>query len=148
MVVIAAAVGVLSGVAGSVASSLVPRLPTGPTIVLVLSVVVAVSMLFAPGRGLMWRAIRLGRLRRRPDQEPVLIHLYALSLQHEENPDHGHNVAVLRTMSQQGADIDGALNRLAARGLARCNESGLWAPTEIGRREALKILDRESEDGR
>lgn len=148
MVLGAAAVGVFSGVAGSVASSLIPRLPTGPTIVLVLSVVVAGSMLFAPGRGLVWRAIRLGRLRRRPDQEPVLMHLFALSLQHEEDPDHGHNVAVLRTMNQPDADIDGALERLANRGLARRTAAGLWAPTKIGRREARKILDRESEEGR
>jgi manganese/zinc/iron transport system permease protein len=148
MVAIAAAVGVVSGVAGSVASSLVPRLPTGPTIVLVLSVVVAGSMLVAPDRGLVWRAIRLGRLRRAPDQEPVLMHLFALSLQHENDPDHGHSVAVLRTMSRQDTDVSGALDRLAVRGLARPTAAGLWAPTEVGRREARKILDRESEDGR
>jgi len=148
MVVIAAAVGVFSGVTGSVASSLVPHLPTGPTIVLVLSCVVAVSMLLAPGRGLVWRAVRLGRLRRAPTQEPVLIHLFALSLQHENDPRHGHSVAVLRTMSQRDVDVEGALDRLAARGLARRTEAGLWAPTEIGRREARMILDRESEDGR
>jgi manganese/zinc/iron transport system permease protein len=148
MVVIAAAVGVFSGVAGSVASSLLPRLPTGPTIVLVLSGVVAVSMLLAPGRGLVWRAIRLGRLRGRPNREPVLMHLFALSLQHNEDPDHGHSVAVLRTMSQPKADIEGALDQLAARGLARRTTAGLWAPTEIGRREAGKILDRESKAGR
>jgi manganese/zinc/iron transport system permease protein len=148
MVVIAAAVGVVSGVAGSAASSLVPRLPTGPTIVVVLSVIVAGSIVFAPGRGLVGRAIRLGRLRRAPEQEPVLMHLFALSLQHANDPEHGHSVAVLRTMSQPDSDVDGALDRLAARGLARRTVTGLWAPTEIGRREASRILDRETEHER
>jgi len=54
----------------------------------------------------------------------------------------------LRTMSQQDVDVAGALDRLEARGLARRTDSGLWSPTEIGRREAREILDRESEDGR
>jgi Mn-dependent DtxR family transcriptional regulator len=75
------------------------------------------------------------------------MHLYALSLQHEDEPGHGHSVAVLRTMSQHDADVDGALSRLADRGLARRTEAGLWAPSELGRREARKILERELEDG-
>jgi manganese/zinc/iron transport system permease protein len=143
MVIIAAGVGVVSGVAGSVASSVVPRLPTGPTIVLVLSALVVVSIVFAPKRGLLWQGIRLGRLRRAPEQEPVLMHLYALSLQHENEPEHGHGVAVLKTMSPADADVDGALRRLAAKGLARQSRPGLWAPTEVGRREARKVLDDE-----
>jgi manganese/zinc/iron transport system permease protein len=147
MVMISAGVGVFSGVVGSIASSLVPRLPTGPTIVLVLSAVVAVSILAAPRRGLVWRAVRLGRLRRAPDSEPVLMHLFALSLQHREDPDHGHGVAVLQTMSPPGTDVVQALDRLAARGLASRNASGQWAPTEVGRSEAQKILDRQAEPG-
>lgn len=145
MVVIAAAIGVVSGVAGAVTSSLTPRLPTGPTIVLMLSAVVAVSILAAPQRGLVWRAIRLGRLRRMPDQEPVLMHLYALALQHPDDVEHGHGEAVLRTMSPPGSDVRGALERLADQGLARRTAGGLWTPTTVGRRQAQRVLDRESE---
>jgi manganese/zinc/iron transport system permease protein len=144
MVLIAAAIGVVSGVAGALLSSLTPRLPTGPTIVLILSAAVAVSILGAPGRGLVWRAVRLGRLRRAGEQEPVLIHLYALSLQHPEDPEHGHGEAVLRTMSPPGANVRDALERLAVKGLARRTETGLWTPSEIGRRQAERILERET----
>jgi manganese/zinc/iron transport system permease protein len=147
MVIIAAAIGTFSGVAGSVASSLVPKLPTGPTIVLVLSSLVGVSLLAAPGRGLVWRWLRLGRLRQAPGQEPVLMHLYALSLQHEDDPEHGHTLAVLRTMSPVDIDVVGALDRLSDRGLARQTDPGQWAPTAIGRREALRILEDEAENG-
>ncbi len=144
MVAIAALVGTFSGVAGSVASSLVPKLPTGPTIVLILSSVVLVSLLAAPRRGLVWRWLRLGRLLRVPGQEPVLMHLYALSLQHEDDPEHGHTLAVLRTMSPQDIDVPGALERLSNRGLARVTDTGEWAPTAIGRREAQRILGDEA----
>ncbi len=143
MVALAAAIGVFSGVAGSVASSLVPRLPTGPTIVLVLSVVVIGSIVAAPQRGLLWRYLRLGRLHRAPDLDPVLMHLYALSLQHADDPDHGHSLAVLRTMSPRDAEVAVALESLANRGLARRTDDGLWAPTPIGRREAQKVLEQE-----
>jgi manganese/zinc/iron transport system permease protein len=145
MVTIAAGIGVFSGVAGSVASAVIPRLPTGPTIVVVLSIAVAVSLVGAPHRGLLWRWLRLGDFRRRADLDPVLMHLYALSLQHEDDPEHGHSVAVLRTMSPAGVDVAGSLEDLADRGLALRNRDGLWAPTPIGRREARRRVERESE---
>jgi manganese/zinc/iron transport system permease protein len=143
MVVLAAAIGVFSGVAGSLLSSFVPRLPTGPTIVLVLSCIVVISLALAPRRGLLWRWLKLGRLRAAADLDPVLMHLYALSRQHPDEPEHGHSVAVLRTMSPVDANIDAALEGLADRGLARRTSAGAWAPTPIGRREAQRILDRE-----
>lgn len=147
MVALAAVVGTACGVAGAAVSSLVPRMPTGPTIVLLLSAIVVVSLLVAPERGVVWRWLRLGRLREAPQLDPVLIHLYALSLQHQENPEHGHSVAVLRTMSPRDADVSGALAGLASRGLARQTSGGLWAPTEFGRREARRTLE-EGEEGR
>lgn len=65
MVALAAAFGAASGVTGAVVSSSVERLPTGPTIVLVASVIVALSFAFAPGRGLVARTILQRRSNRR-----------------------------------------------------------------------------------
>jgi len=144
MVAIAAAVGVFSGVSGSVLSSYVPRLPTGPTIVLVLSTIFVVSLFMAPHRGLLWRSLRFGALRMAPDLDPVLMHLYALSHQHPDDPEHGHKVAVIQTMSPRNAKIEAALDRLADSGLAQGTADGGWALTPIGRREAQRILDREA----
>jgi manganese/zinc/iron transport system permease protein len=144
MVSIAAAIGIFSGVTGSLFSSYIPRLPTGPTIVLVLSAIVVVSLFLAPQRGLLWRSLRFGGLRTAPDLDPVLMHLYALSRQHLDDPEHGHPVAVIRTMSLPGANVVAALERLADRGLAQRTADGGWAPTAIGRREAQRILDRET----
>ncbi len=55
MVVLAALFGALSGVTGTVFSSLIPKLPTGPAIVVAISVIVGISLLFAPGRGVLAR---------------------------------------------------------------------------------------------
>lgn len=55
MVMLSAFFGAASGVAGTAASSLVPKLPTGPAIVVCVSVIVIISVLFAPGRGVLNR---------------------------------------------------------------------------------------------
>jgi manganese/zinc/iron transport system permease protein len=145
MVVLSAGIGVLSGVSGAVLSSLVPRLPTGPTIVLVLSAIVVLALVFAPGRGLLWRWIRLGRLQPSAALDPVLMHLYALAQQHPDDPNHGHGLAVLRTMSPAGTDLERALADLEDRGLVQAVGHRLWAPTPIGRREAERTLAQQVE---
>lgn len=65
MALLAALFGALAGVGGALLSASVARLPTGPTVVVLDSAIVAVSLLLAPNRGLLWRTIRHRRERRR-----------------------------------------------------------------------------------
>lgn len=58
MVTLSALFGAVSSVAGTAVSSLVPKLPTGPAIVVCVSIIVMVSVLFAPGRGILHRLYR------------------------------------------------------------------------------------------
>ena len=62
MVALAAGIGAGTGVAGAVASASVAHLPTGPTIVLCMGAVVAISFLVAPRRGLLFRWLRRSRM--------------------------------------------------------------------------------------
>ena len=64
MIVVSAGFGMASGVLGAVSSSLVDRLPTGPMIVLFASMLVIISLLLAPGRGLIWN-VQTRRVRAR-----------------------------------------------------------------------------------
>jgi len=63
MVVLAGAIGGLSGVVGTLASAGAEDTPTGPAIVLVATVAAVVSILFAPRRGVVWRGARRFRER-------------------------------------------------------------------------------------
>jgi manganese/zinc/iron transport system permease protein len=54
MVFLSALLGALSGATGATISSTTERMPTGPTIVVVVSLIVLFSLLFAPNRGLLW----------------------------------------------------------------------------------------------
>ncbi len=54
MIVISALFGALSGIGGALVSVSESRLPTGPMIILVLTLIVAVSFMFGSARGLVW----------------------------------------------------------------------------------------------
>jgi manganese/zinc/iron transport system permease protein len=58
MVILASAFGAISGVLGTIISSSIENMPTGPSIVLVISLIVIVSIFLAPNRGLVWKKIR------------------------------------------------------------------------------------------
>lgn len=58
MVSLSSLFGMISGVIGTALSSLIPKLPTGPAIVICISTIVIISVLFAPGRGIFHRMIR------------------------------------------------------------------------------------------
>lgn len=53
MVMLSAFFGAVSGIFGTIASSLVPKLPTGPAIVVCISCIVIISVLSAPNRGII-----------------------------------------------------------------------------------------------
>lgn len=55
MVLLSAVFGAVSGIAGTAVSSMMAKLPTGPAIVVCVSLIVVVSVLFAPGRGVLHR---------------------------------------------------------------------------------------------
>jgi manganese/zinc/iron transport system permease protein len=78
MVMISAALGAASGAGGAWISALRLRMPTGPLIVLTSSAILAVSLLVAPRRGVLWRHVRRLRNRRRVRIENLLKDLWRL----------------------------------------------------------------------
>jgi manganese/zinc/iron transport system permease protein len=136
MMLLAALFGAGAGISGAILSATTPRLPTGPTIVICAAVLVMVSMLFAPERGLVvawWK----GRQRRASLQEIGLLeNLYTLALQHADSPHHPHPPATLETMTLRPESVVRELGALAARGWVEEYEAGLWALTPEGLRVA------------
>ena len=74
LLVVAGLVGAAVGTAGSLIST-AASVPTGPVIVMVGFTVAMAAILFAPGRGVVWRAGQTVRDRRRANNEGVLIDL-------------------------------------------------------------------------
>ena len=144
MVPLAGVLGAAAGVGGAIASSSVERLPTGPTIVVFLSVLVAVSVAFAPRRGVVWDWARQRRNRRRIQTDATLRDLHALAAHHED-PEHGHPVGVLQAMRGGEGSASRSLEALGAQGLARRVEGGGWTITPAGVRESERRASEEDE---
>ena len=144
MVILGGLFGALAGVTGTLISGSLERLPTGPMIVVCVSLIVLFSMLFATNRGLVWNWIRARRNAHKLRAQAVLADLNTLALQHPDQ-QHGHSVAVLRAMSTNPDGVSYALHQLQQRGQAREMGHEIWALTDAGLAEANQVLDNETE---
>ena len=138
MVGLAAAFGALSGVGGALVSGAAANLPTGPTIVLCMGVVVLGSLLLAPNRGLLWAWWRDRRTSQRLRRERVLCALYSLARKHDR-PDHPHEAATLDAMVGDAPSTTYVLRQLRAQGLVAQTPDGRWHLTPEGTEQARPL---------
>ncbi|TFG89383.1 MAG: metal ABC transporter permease [Hyphomicrobiales bacterium] len=141
MVVLSALIGMVSGVMGAVISALGRGLPTGPLIVLAASAIVLISILFAPGRGVVWDALARARERRSLRGRQVLTTLLQLAREHGD-PEYPAEQGMLDAYHRLGTRA--VLDRLAARGLVTAaahmpGEGGHWILTPTGQAEAQRL---------
>ncbi|MFP4125681.1 MAG: metal ABC transporter permease [Alphaproteobacteria bacterium] len=150
MVVLAAVTGVVAGVAGALVSAVGANLATGPLIVLAASALVVVSILTAPGRGVLWEQVARLRARRALRGRQVLTTLYELAEEHAD-PHYPAERGTLDTF--HGLDTRAALGRLERRGLVERvdhmpDEGPHWELTDAGRREARRTRGEVEAEGR
>jgi manganese/zinc/iron transport system permease protein len=139
--------GALAGVSGALISAYAARMPTGPTIVLCLTVIVVGSLILAPNRGVLWAWVRQHRQSRELRSRIVLGDLYWLSQQHE-GVDHGHSQATLEAMSAGRVAVDHGLEDLERAGLAEKTSDENWVLTEKGRNQAIRDLANDQQEQR
>lgn len=143
MVILGGLFGALAGVSGTLISGSAEKLPTGPVIVLCMSIIVMFSMLFATNRGLVWNWFRNLHNRRSLRAQAVLSDLNTLAMQHP-NQERGHSSAVLRSMSTNPDGVSLALQQLKEKGLAQELGKDAWALTSAGLDEAGKTEEKEA----
>ena len=141
MILLSSMFGALAGIGGAFLSSTLERLPTGPTIVLCMSILVLLSILFATNRGLIWRWLKEQKNRQQLQVDAVLSDLYILAQQHE-NIDHGHPIEVLRAMSIGHGGVDRTLRELQKDKMVDQKEDGNWRLTRNGLQAAKRIVER------
>ena len=144
MVVLAALFGAISGVSGAIVSSTGTGLSTGPVIVLAVSLIVFISFLFAPNRGLVWNWLRQQRNRHQLRRKTILSDLYYLGQQHDD-PKHGHSIEVLRAMNAGRKGVAHTLKTLAEQGLVEETNPGDWILTNAGTAEAQQLLAEQNQ---
>lgn len=139
MVALSALFGALAGVSGALISSSGAGLSTGPVIVLCVSVIVALSLFFAPNRGLIWRWLMQQRNRQRLQTEQVLANLYRLA-SHHQDLRHPHAASALALMTTGAASVRNSLNALRERELVEARPDNQWALTPTGIKEAERVM--------
>lgn len=142
MVILAAGLGIVSGLAGALVSASAQHLATGPLIVLAATAIVVVSLLFARGRGILWEVIRHWHDRRTIGQHQMLTTLYKLAAHHRD-PTYPAEAGMLDSF--HGVRTRRILHRLEQRGLVEAvehmpGEGRHWTLTDAGRDEAERVL--------
>jgi manganese/zinc/iron transport system permease protein len=116
-------------------SSSMQKMPTGPSIVLVISFIVFVSITIAPNRGVFWRYVRQRNYQADINEDQVLLNLYDLAMNHN-NPKHSHNITSIEPMNTQGGkklkQLKYILDSLKDKGLVKEEQFDEWSITDDG----------------
>lgn len=139
MVLLAGAIGAASGVVGALASATVPRLPTGPTIVLASSAVLVVSLLLAPRRGLLWAKVREHRVTARIRRENLLKDLYRLGEARGGWEDFVSRPLLMGVRGQTAPELASSARPLLGSGLLERSGDALRL-SRRGRDEAVRVV--------
>ena len=128
MVILSAVFGAFAGGVGAITSAVDADIPTGPLIVVVAFLLVAVSLTFAPGRGLLWTLLRRVSDRRRFAAQTMLQDLYHYALDHGRADSPAPESFLLGV---RGATARVGLRQLQTRGQAQ-RRNGSWMLTRAG----------------
>ncbi len=145
MVFLAGLFGALSGMLGTLFSTQMENLPTGPMIVLAATCFFLFSLLFSPRRGLLFRLLRYLQLRKTVLQEDVLCALYErLELAPALLVKGCSTASLVEKSGKPPGAIQRALNSLQRKGLVeRCVQSGKqpgWTFTTTGLQHAFQLI--------
>lgn len=136
-VVLAGIFGGVSGALGAYISGVGAQLATGPLIIVAAFVIVVISLLFAPQRGIVWMQRQRIRNNRRFAAQAVLqdIYVYAQSHHCDDAPE-----AIL--LGARGAVARVGLRQLAGKGYIVAH-TGRWQLTPEGKRAAQSYRDNQ-----
>ncbi len=141
MVFLSSLFGVIAGISGSIISTEIKKLPTGPTIVLCVSAIFILSIIIAPARGYLWKWIRNTKNRKQISFEKVILFLYEIAQQHQSFK-HFHSILAIKTMSNKKFGVKKTLFALEKSGWAVQNHLKEWALTQKGYVKATSILEQ------
>ncbi|PVY40844.1 metal ABC transporter permease [Pontibacter virosus] len=139
MLVLAALIGAFSGIAGAFVSYTAPSMPTGPWIVLIVSMIAILSFALAPGRGWVARILRQRRNKTRILEENLLKLLYQLG---ELRQDYGSARSLDELLERRNIPKQEALSglqKLKRQGYLQ-KENQRWLLTPEGEKRGRRVV--------
>ncbi|MCR9252805.1 MAG: metal ABC transporter permease [bacterium] len=139
MIILAAIFGAVSGTAGAYISFVAPSMPTGPWIVMVISIIALTSFFFAPKKGILYKALKRRRIKNLILQENILKMFFQLG---EEAGDFNTGRSVLELQDKRPfrtKELDSGLKRLQLQGYLT-NQNDKWQITSEGQNKGRRIV--------
>lgn len=139
MLLLAAIFGAFSGVSGAYISYVAPSMPTGPWIVMVISIIALTSFFIAPEKGILYKLIRQSKIKKRILSENILKLLYQLG-EMNSNFEEQRNVTQIQAKRpiKTPALVSG-LNRLTKQGFLM-HDKNHWQLTHQGQKKGQRIV--------
>ncbi len=143
MVILAAIIAAVSGVTGVALSAGFENVPTGPAVIVCVSVIAFFSVLFSPN-GFFTLKLKDARSRREIKKDYVLKALHDLALEHDD-PGYAHSERLLALGSEKGFSVKKSLWALQTAGYVESVGEDNWRLTQSGIREVKKLSPLEKD---
>ncbi len=137
MVILAALIAAVSGMTGVALSAGFENVPTGPAVIVCVSVIAFFSVLFSPN-GFFTLRFKDARSRREIKKDYVLKVLHDLALEHDD-PGYAHSERLLALGSEKGFNVKKSLWELQTAGYVEKAGEENWRLTSNGIREVRKF---------
>ena len=129
---------IVSCISGVLFSSSLHRIPTGPSIVICISLIVIISLIISP-KGILTQWIQKKLNTRSIRVESILANLYTLAKTHPDHT-HPHDIQTLRVLG--GVPSSQLLQKLKHEGLIYQHTTHQWGLTDKGIKKAVQLLQR------
>jgi|TARA_B110000196_G_scaffold50137_1_gene40805 manganese/zinc/iron transport system permease protein len=138
MLILSAIIGSASGWLGATVSALVPRMPTGPVIVLICGFLFVVSFIFGRNNGVVISQWRRLQLQRRVGMQHILRAMWEVCEDKTDKTFRIESIVLLRSWKLAG--VRSLLKRAQRKKYATHLQHGEWIVTEAGFAKAKRVV--------
>jgi manganese/zinc/iron transport system permease protein len=138
MLIVSAFIGCLSGWLGATVSALIPRMPTGPIIVLICGFWFIVSFIFGRNNGIIVSQFVRMQLNRRVAMQHLLRAMWEICEKEQEQSISVETIVSKRSWSN--VFVERQLRRAKSRGYVTKRDDTIWRLTDEGASEAIRIV--------
>lgn len=139
MLLLASIFGAFSGIMGAFISYTAPAMPTGPWIVIVISLVAMFSIFFAPRKGIIVKAVKQYRIQRQLLEENLLKSFYKIGELTEDFKSARRDEEINEIRRFSHSQLKNGLSRLYGQGFIR-KKAGKWSLTSDGLRKGQRVV--------
>lgn len=138
MLIASALIGCMSGWLGAVVSALIPRMPTGPIIVLICGFWFVLSFIVGPNDGLIIRQVSRVRLNRRIALQHILRSMWEVCEDNKNSECTLESIVHVRSWNQR--TVLKLLRYCAKRNYVTSLTTNVWRLSENGKTEASRVV--------